>query len=140
VVEPLRIQGGAEELARRKGAMRGPAGLAPPLVRPLRATFFPRRRGRGKRADHGHPPLSRRRGRDAGGRGEKRRDAAAPAGAEIMRENSLSTTGHDRSARSSSLHIRGVCKSFGSFTALSDIDLDVASGEFVCFLGPSGCG
>ena len=31
-------------------------------------------------------------------------------------------------------------KRFGAFTALSGIDLDVASGEFVCFLGPSGCG
>lgn len=52
----------------------------------------------------------------------------------------MSTTGHDRNARSSSLRIRGVAKRFGAFTALKGIDLDVASGEFVCFLGPSGCG
>ena len=38
------------------------------------------------------------------------------------------------------LELRGVTKTFGSFTALRDIDLDVAQGEFVCFLGPSGCG
>ena len=38
------------------------------------------------------------------------------------------------------LELRAVTKTFGSFTALRDIDLDVAQGEFVCFLGPSGCG
>jgi iron(III) transport system ATP-binding protein len=38
------------------------------------------------------------------------------------------------------LSIRGVTKSFGSFKALSGIDLDIRKGEFVCFLGPSGCG
>ncbi|MDI3309209.1 MAG: putative 2-aminoethylphosphonate ABC transporter ATP-binding protein [Acetobacteraceae bacterium] len=38
------------------------------------------------------------------------------------------------------LRVRGLTRRFGSFTALSGIDLDVARGEFVCFLGPSGCG
>jgi iron(III) transport system ATP-binding protein len=38
------------------------------------------------------------------------------------------------------LQLEGVRKDFGSFTALRDINLDVAQGEFVCFLGPSGCG
>ena len=38
------------------------------------------------------------------------------------------------------LQLRGVRKEFGNFTALSDINLDIAKGEFVCFLGPSGCG
>ena len=38
------------------------------------------------------------------------------------------------------LELRGIRKDFGSFTALHDIDLDIARGEFVCFLGPSGCG
>jgi len=38
------------------------------------------------------------------------------------------------------LEIRGLVKRFGEFTALHDIDLDIAEGEFVCFLGPSGCG
>jgi len=38
------------------------------------------------------------------------------------------------------LELSGVKKQFGSFTALRDINLDVAQGEFVCFLGPSGCG
>ncbi|HEY6510614.1 MAG TPA: putative 2-aminoethylphosphonate ABC transporter ATP-binding protein [Burkholderiaceae bacterium] len=38
------------------------------------------------------------------------------------------------------MRLAGIRKDFGSFTALSGIDLDIAKGEFVCFLGPSGCG
>ena len=38
------------------------------------------------------------------------------------------------------LKLEGIRKEFGSFTALHDIDLQIAKGEFVCFLGPSGCG
>jgi iron(III) transport system ATP-binding protein len=38
------------------------------------------------------------------------------------------------------LRLAGICKDFGHFTALKDVDLDIAQGEFVCFLGPSGCG
>jgi len=38
------------------------------------------------------------------------------------------------------LAVESVVKRFGSFTALADINLQVAKGEFVCLLGPSGCG
>lgn len=38
------------------------------------------------------------------------------------------------------VRIEGVTKSFGSFTALHEMNLNIASGEFVTFLGPSGCG
>ena len=38
------------------------------------------------------------------------------------------------------LSIRGLRKSYGAFTALDEVDLDVARGEFVALLGPSGCG
>ena len=31
-------------------------------------------------------------------------------------------------------------RDFGSFTALKDVTLDVARGEFIALLGPSGCG
>jgi putative spermidine/putrescine transport system ATP-binding protein len=36
--------------------------------------------------------------------------------------------------------VRGVGKRFGSFSALDDISLDIASGEFLTLLGPSGSG
>ncbi len=38
------------------------------------------------------------------------------------------------------LNVQGIVKRFGSFTALADINLQVAKGEFMCLLGPSGCG
>jgi iron(III) transport system ATP-binding protein len=38
------------------------------------------------------------------------------------------------------LRLEGVEKSFGSFRALTGVDLAIGKGEFVCFLGPSGCG
>ncbi|WP_343504236.1 ABC transporter ATP-binding protein [Alloyangia pacifica] len=41
---------------------------------------------------------------------------------------------------SSYLQLAGLNKTFGSFTALDDVNLDVKKGEFVTFLGPSGSG
>ncbi len=39
-----------------------------------------------------------------------------------------------------SVKISNLTKSFGDFTALHDIDLDIKEGEFFALLGPSGCG
>ena len=36
--------------------------------------------------------------------------------------------------------LRGVTKSWGAFTGVGGVDLDIADREFVVFLGPSGCG
>ena len=36
--------------------------------------------------------------------------------------------------------LRGVTKSWGAFTGVSGVDLQIADREFVVFLGPSGCG
>jgi len=38
------------------------------------------------------------------------------------------------------LEVRNVSKSFGQFAAVSGLDLEVASGEFVSLIGHSGCG
>lgn len=38
------------------------------------------------------------------------------------------------------LSIRGLCKSFGGFDALKDIDLDLERGLMVGLIGPNGCG
>ncbi|TFG72736.1 MAG: ATP-binding cassette domain-containing protein, partial [Solirubrobacterales bacterium] len=35
---------------------------------------------------------------------------------------------------------RSVVKRFGDFTAVNDINLEIAQGEFFTMLGPSGCG
>lgn len=38
------------------------------------------------------------------------------------------------------VELRGVSKAFGSTPVLQDVELDIRSGEFVVFVGPSGCG
>ncbi len=43
-------------------------------------------------------------------------------------------------ATDSALELRNVVQRFGATTALSDVSLSVAPGEFIALLGPSGCG
>ena len=38
------------------------------------------------------------------------------------------------------IHLEGVVKRFGDFTALHGMDLTIEDGEFMALLGPSGCG
>ncbi|WP_309129656.1 ABC transporter ATP-binding protein [Microbacterium sp.] len=46
----------------------------------------------------------------------------------------------EHTARAGSVSLRGLTKSFGEFTAVRELDLDVAPGEFLSMLGPSGSG
>ncbi|MGH7806098.1 MAG: sulfate/molybdate ABC transporter ATP-binding protein, partial [Candidatus Binatia bacterium] len=39
-----------------------------------------------------------------------------------------------------SIEVRELTKTFGGFTALRDVNLNVAGGELLALLGPSGCG
>ena len=49
-------------------------------------------------------------------------------------------TGGSASSGTGSVRLEGVTKTFGDFTAVSDMDLEIADGEFFTMLGPSGCG
>jgi multiple sugar transport system ATP-binding protein len=39
-----------------------------------------------------------------------------------------------------SIEVRGLYKRFGTYTAVHDLNFDIADGEFFVLLGPSGCG
>ena len=47
---------------------------------------------------------------------------------------------HHSSAPHPMLRIAAVTKRFGAFTAVDNVSLDIAPGEFFALLGPSGCG
>jgi ABC-type sugar transport system ATPase subunit len=38
------------------------------------------------------------------------------------------------------IELESISKSYGSVEVLRDINLDIADGEFVVLVGPSGCG
>jgi spermidine/putrescine transport system ATP-binding protein len=55
-------------------------------------------------------------------------------------ETGASASGGEGSGSTGSVKLESVTKKFGDFTAVDDIDLEIASGEFFTMLGPSGCG
>ncbi|AMJ62744.1 ABC transporter ATP-binding protein [Bosea sp. PAMC 26642] len=50
------------------------------------------------------------------------------------------TASPDAAASEGFLSLRGLTKTYGSFTAVDGFNLEVPKGELVAFLGPSGCG
>ncbi|MFD1381859.1 ABC transporter ATP-binding protein [Rhodanobacter aciditrophus] len=54
--------------------------------------------------------------------------------------NSAGQFGRDTESRTPLIEIRGISKSFHSFTAINDLSLNIYEKEFFALLGPSGCG
>jgi spermidine/putrescine transport system ATP-binding protein len=50
------------------------------------------------------------------------------------------SAGAARPSGNGDLRLTGVTKTFGSFTAVDDLDLTIPQGSFFALLGPSGCG
>ena len=53
---------------------------------------------------------------------------------------SSETALRQKERREKLLEFRGVSKAFGAYTAVRDVNLSVAEGEFITLVGPSGCG
>jgi spermidine/putrescine transport system ATP-binding protein len=54
------------------------------------------------------------------------------------REQAANGNGSGEAAEA--IRLEGVCKRFGDFTAVQEMNLSIPSGEFFSLLGPSGCG
>jgi spermidine/putrescine transport system ATP-binding protein len=55
----------------------------------------------------------------------------------VLVEAAMTSSGGDIR---SDVRIQGVCKSFGNYAVLKNVDLAIEQGEFFSLLGPSGCG
>ena len=60
----------------------------------------------------------------------------------ISANASLDKSDHEevRRANARSVSLSGICKSYGNFSALKPISIDLKAGELLSLLGPSGCG
>ncbi len=45
-----------------------------------------------------------------------------------------------REEREIKVSVQGLCKNFGSLEVLKDVNFNIKKGEFVCVVGPTGCG
>jgi spermidine/putrescine transport system ATP-binding protein len=68
--------------------------------------------------------------------------APAPVASENRRDDSAKSSGAAPASApaDADLHLTGLTKRFGSFTAVEDLHLTVPTGSFFALLGPSGCG
>ena len=75
-----------------------------------------------------------------------RRSLTAPAmasaghGSSVRQGTGLPSRIHHEAPLRDTVRVRGLSKSFGPEQVLSDLDLDIASGEFVALIGRSGSG
>ncbi len=125
-------------------------------VRPEHVRFDersePARRGRRQRIPRPQPDRDRdHRGRlDAARQGRPREDGAARRARRpgVRRQRGLAVRpgqrprpgARSRDASVAELRLEGVVKRFGAVTAVDALSLEIASGEFIVLLGPSGAG
>ncbi|MCL2001714.1 MAG: ABC transporter ATP-binding protein, partial [Planctomycetes bacterium] len=46
----------------------------------------------------------------------------------------------ENDAREVKVAVRNLTKSFGDLLVLDDVSFDIKKGEFICVVGPTGCG
>ncbi len=67
-------------------------------------------------------------------------DIESRVGANRTTSSAVEDIGVALSSAAAGVTLRSVTKKYGSFTAVENLNLDIAAGSYCCLLGPSGCG
>jgi putative spermidine/putrescine transport system ATP-binding protein len=67
-------------------------------------------------------------------------DLKRKTGAERTTSSAVDNIGQALASAAAGVTLRSVTKKYGSFTAVENLNLDIAAGSYCCLLGPSGCG
>jgi ABC-type multidrug transport system fused ATPase/permease subunit len=128
----------------------GPTGLHRRLERvPVRAHLHPEQRtthGAGRhRPDQRRQPIRTALGQHHGSLGHRDLTGSGagtdlPAAHRVRPDGGRGERLGAEHSNMADIHLRGVCKAFGTVRVIERVDLDIADGEFMVFVGPSGCG